>query len=42
VGAPMVSAEGVCSAYHAAGRGRAAPTAFPLSELSRPLGEAPK
>ncbi|HEX7498428.1 MAG TPA: hydrogenase formation protein HypD [Candidatus Limnocylindrales bacterium] len=36
LGAPMVSAEGVCSAYHAAGRGLAAPTAFPLYELSRP------
>jgi hydrogenase expression/formation protein HypD len=35
LGAPMVSAEGVCSAYHAAGRGLAAPTAFPLYELSR-------
>jgi hydrogenase expression/formation protein HypD len=42
LGAPMVSAEGVCSAYHAAGRGLAAPTAFPLYELSRPLGEAPR
>ena len=36
LGAPMVSAEGVCSAYHAAGRALAAPTAFPLYELSRP------
>jgi hydrogenase expression/formation protein HypD len=36
LGAPMVSSEGVCSAYHAAGRGLAAPTAFPLYELSRP------
>ena len=36
LGAPMVSAEGVCSAYHAAGRGLAAPTAFPLYDLSRP------
>jgi hydrogenase expression/formation protein HypD len=35
LGAPMVSAEGVCSAYHAAGRGLAAPTAFPLYDLSR-------
>jgi hydrogenase expression/formation protein HypD len=42
LGAPMVSSEGVCSAYHAAGRGLAAPTAFPLYELSRPLGEAPR
>jgi hydrogenase expression/formation protein HypD len=42
LGAPMVSAEGVCSAYHAAGRGLAAPTAFPLYELSRPMGEAPR
>jgi hydrogenase expression/formation protein HypD len=33
LGAPMVSAEGVCSAYHAAGRGLAAATAFPLYEL---------
>jgi hydrogenase expression/formation protein HypD len=33
LGAPMVSAEGVCSAYHAAGRGLAAPTAFPLYDL---------
>jgi hypothetical protein len=31
----MVSAEGVCSAYHAAGRGLAAPTAFPLYELTK-------
>jgi hydrogenase expression/formation protein HypD len=36
LGAPMVSSEGVCSAYHAAGRGLAAPSAFPLYELSRP------
>jgi hydrogenase expression/formation protein HypD len=35
LGAPMVSAEGVCSAYHAAGRGLAAPTAFPLYDLAR-------
>jgi hydrogenase expression/formation protein HypD len=34
LGAPMVSSEGVCSAYHAAGRGLAAPSAFPLYELS--------
>jgi hydrogenase expression/formation protein HypD len=33
LGAPMVSAVGVCSAYHAAGRGLAAPTAFPLYDL---------
>jgi hydrogenase expression/formation protein HypD len=33
LGAPMVSAEGVCSAYHAAGRGLVAPTAFPLYDL---------
>ncbi|HEX7491164.1 MAG TPA: hydrogenase formation protein HypD [Candidatus Limnocylindrales bacterium] len=33
LGAPMVSAEGVCSAYHAAGRGLAAPAAFPLYDL---------
>jgi hydrogenase expression/formation protein HypD len=42
LGAPMVSAEGVCSAYHAAGRGLATPTAFPLYDLSRPTGEAAK
>jgi hydrogenase expression/formation protein HypD len=35
LGAPMVSAEGTCSAYHAAGRGLAAPTAIPLYELAR-------
>jgi hydrogenase expression/formation protein HypD len=35
LGAPMVSAEGVCSAYHAAGRGLAAPRAVPLYELTR-------
>jgi hydrogenase expression/formation protein HypD len=40
LGAPMVSAEGTCSAFHAAGRGLAAPTAFPLYDLARPLGEA--
>jgi len=34
LGAPMVSSEGVCSAYHAAGRGIAAPTAFPLFDFS--------
>ncbi len=34
LGAPMVSTEGVCSAYHAAGRGIAAPTAFPLFDFS--------
>ena len=33
LGAPMVSSEGVCSAYHAAGRGLAAPTAFPLFDF---------
>ena len=33
LGAPMVSSEGVCSAFHAAGRGLAATTAFPLYEL---------
>jgi hydrogenase expression/formation protein HypD len=33
LGAPMVSAEGVCSAYHAAGRGLAAAAAFPLYDL---------
>ncbi len=35
LGAPMVSAEGTCSAYHAAGRGIATPTAVPLFDLSR-------
>jgi hydrogenase expression/formation protein HypD len=35
LGAPMVSAEGTCSAYHAAGRGLAAPTALPLYDLAR-------
>jgi hydrogenase expression/formation protein HypD len=35
LGAPMVSAEGTCSAYHAAGRGLAAPRAMPLYELTR-------
>ncbi len=35
LGAPMVSAEGTCSAYHAAGRGIAAPRAVPLYDLSR-------
>jgi len=35
LGAPMVSAEGTCAAYHAAGRGLAAPTALPLYDLSR-------
>jgi hydrogenase expression/formation protein HypD len=35
LGAPMVSAEGVCSAYHSAGRGLAAPTAFPLYDLAK-------
>jgi hydrogenase expression/formation protein HypD len=35
LGAPMVSAEGVCSAYHAAGRGVATPRAVPLYELAR-------
>jgi hydrogenase expression/formation protein HypD len=34
LGAPMVSAEGTCSAYHAAGRGLAAPRAVPLYDLS--------
>jgi hydrogenase expression/formation protein HypD len=37
LGAPMVSSEGVCSAYHAAGRGVATPRAVPLYELTRPL-----
>jgi len=37
LGAPMVSAEGTCAAYHAAGRGLAAPTALPLYDLSRPV-----
>jgi hydrogenase expression/formation protein HypD len=35
LGAPMVSTEGVCSAYHAAGRGLATATAVPLYELTR-------
>ncbi len=35
LGAPMVSAEGTCSAYHAAGRGIATPTAVPLFDLTR-------
>ena len=35
LGAPMVSSEGVCSAYHAAGRGVATPRAVPLYELTR-------
>jgi len=35
LGAPMVSAEGVCSAYHAAGRGLATPRAVPLYQLTR-------
>jgi hydrogenase expression/formation protein HypD len=34
LGAPMVSTEGVCAAYHAAGRGIAAPTAFPLFDFT--------
>jgi hydrogenase expression/formation protein HypD len=34
LGAPMVSAEGTCSAYHAAGRGLATPRAVPLYDLS--------
>jgi hydrogenase expression/formation protein HypD len=34
LGAPMVSAEGTCAAYHAAGRGVATPTAVPLYELT--------
>ena len=34
LGAPMVSAEGTCSAYHAAGRGVAAPRAVPLYQLT--------
>ena len=37
LGAPMVSTEGVCSAYHAAGRGVATSRAVPLYELTRPL-----
>ena len=39
LGAPMVSAEGTCSAYHAAGRGIAAPRPVPLIELT---GKAPE
>jgi hydrogenase expression/formation protein HypD len=39
LGAPMVSAEGTCSAYHAAGRGVAAQAAFPLYDLARASGE---
>jgi hydrogenase expression/formation protein HypD len=35
LGAPMVSTEGVCSAYHAAGRGLAAPYTLPLYQLTR-------
>jgi hydrogenase expression/formation protein HypD len=35
LGAPMVSSEGVCAAYHAAGRGLAAPGAVPIYELKR-------
>jgi hydrogenase expression/formation protein HypD len=34
LGAPMVSTEGVCSAYHAAGRGVAARSAVPLYDLA--------
>ncbi len=36
LGAPMVSAEGVCSAYHAAGRGLSSGVR-PLYDLSRPI-----
>jgi hydrogenase expression/formation protein HypD len=39
LGAPMVSAEGTCSAYHAAGRGLAAQAAFPLYDLAKARGE---
>jgi hydrogenase expression/formation protein HypD len=39
LGAPMVSAEGTCSAYHAAGRGVATPRAVPLYDLSRTATE---
>jgi hydrogenase expression/formation protein HypD len=39
LGAPMVSSEGVCSAYHAAGRGLSAPTAFPLFDLTKPVAD---
>jgi hydrogenase expression/formation protein HypD len=42
LGAPMVSAEGTCAAYHAAGRGLAAPTALPLYDLSRPTARTPE
>jgi hydrogenase expression/formation protein HypD len=42
LGAPMVSAEGTCAAYHAAGRGLAAPTALPLYDLSRPAARTPE
>jgi hydrogenase expression/formation protein HypD len=35
LGAPMVSAEGTCAAYHAAGRGLATPAPLPLYELTR-------
>jgi hydrogenase expression/formation protein HypD len=38
LGAPMVSADGTCAAYHAAGRGLAAPTALPLYDLLRGKG----
>jgi hydrogenase expression/formation protein HypD len=35
LGAPMVSAEGTCAAFHAAGRGLAAPAPFALPNLAR-------
>jgi hydrogenase expression/formation protein HypD len=34
LGAPMVSSEGTCAAFHAAGRGIAAPAAFPLFDFA--------
>jgi hydrogenase expression/formation protein HypD len=34
LGAPMVSTEGTCSAYHAAGRGLATPRALPLFDYT--------
>jgi hydrogenase expression/formation protein HypD len=40
LGAPMVSSEGTCAAFHAAGRGIAAPSAFPLFDLSGAATEA--
>jgi len=42
LGAPMVSAEGTCAAYHAAGRGLAAPTALPLYDLSGAAARTPE